>query len=79
MTNTPAATPGTRVAPTHTSKASDKVRVNVMIPTNMLAAARRLADIRGSSYSEVFRQSIYQYLVTELRKEKDAPQLDTVE
>jgi metal-responsive CopG/Arc/MetJ family transcriptional regulator len=49
-----------------------KTRINVFFPDKVLQAAKVLAQRRGTSLSEVVRESLRAYVVTELSKEKDA-------
>ena len=49
-----------------------KSRINFILPDNMLAACKTLAARRGTSYSEIIRVALRQYLVEELKREKDA-------
>ena len=54
-----------------TASPQKKVRINVLLPQNLLAAARLLANRRGSSYSDVVRTALHRYVQEELRKEQE--------
>ena len=51
---------------------TDKTRINVYLPTTLLVAARVIAKRRGSTYSEIIRTALKEYVTAELRKEKEA-------
>ena len=50
----------------------DKTRVNVFLPNKLLHACKTLAKLRATSYSEIVRQATAQYVVGELKKERDS-------
>lgn len=43
----------------------DRVKVNVYLPRNLLAALQRLGQLRGTTYSELVRQACHRFVVTE--------------
>jgi metal-responsive CopG/Arc/MetJ family transcriptional regulator len=49
----------------------DKTRVNVFLPNKLLNASKMLAKLRATSYSEIIRQATAQFVVAELKKERD--------
>lgn len=49
----------------------DKTRVNVFLPNKLLSASKLLAKLRATSYSEIIRQATAQFVVAELKKERD--------
>lgn len=51
---------------------TDSERVNVYIPKKVMKAARVLAAIRGTTYSEVIRNATREYVVAEINKEKQS-------
>jgi len=58
-----------------TTDTNAPVRVNVYVAPKLLTATRVLADRRGATLSDVFRTALREYVVAELRKERDEQQL----
>ena len=52
--------------------ANDKTRVNVFLPNKLLHATKVLANMRATSYSEIIRQATAEYVVRELKKQREA-------
>lgn len=52
--------------------ANDKTRVNVFLPNKLLHATKVLANMRATSYSEIVRQATAEYVVRELKKQREA-------
>lgn len=50
--------------------ADEKTRVNVVLPERLLQAAKLLADRRGTSYSQIIRSALREYVIEELRRDK---------
>lgn len=43
----------------------DRIKVNVYVQTNVLAALKKIALMKGTSYSELLRQAAAEYVVRE--------------
>lgn len=48
---------------------SDTERVNTYMPRRLMAAARKLATLRGISYSEMMRTALTEYIQREIERE----------
>ena len=48
-----------------------KVRFNTLLPIKLLKGVTALAHRRGTSNSEIIREALRQYVIQELKKEKD--------
>jgi len=55
--------------------AAPSVRVNVYLEPKLLNATRILADRRGSTMSDLFRTALRQYVVAELKREREETEL----
>lgn len=45
--------------------ASDRIKVNVYLPPRLLQALKKIAQIRGTSYSELVREACQEYAIRE--------------
>ena len=52
--------------------ATGKVRLNILMQANVLTAAKALSQRRGTTVSEVIRMAVREYVIRELKKEKEA-------
>jgi metal-responsive CopG/Arc/MetJ family transcriptional regulator len=50
---------------------SETTRINVFMPTKLYEGTKRLATMRGTNASEIFRTALREYIVDQLRKEKE--------
>ena len=50
---------------------NDVERINAYIPVKVMAAVRKLARRRGTTYSELIRTAVREYAVREAKVEKD--------
>lgn len=51
---------------------TDNKRINVFMEPKVLDALKVLAKRRGTTYSELIRTAAREYVVTELKRERDA-------
>ena len=49
----------------------DTTRINLHLPNKLLAAAKALCASRGTSLTEVTRTALREYLIRELKLERD--------
>lgn len=48
--------------------ASDRVKVSLYIPAKTLAALKRIAELKGTTYSDLIRQASLNIVLTDGRK-----------
>ncbi len=59
-----------------TQKIENGVRINLILPEQYLNVAKLLAAMRGTTYSEIIRTSLIEYIRKELPAQKDFTALE---
>lgn len=48
--------------------ASDRTKVSYYLPTKLIAALKRMAELKGTTYSDLIRQACTEFVVREAPK-----------